>query len=121
MNSVITEMCIYGTVLILLAFYAVFYYMRGNKERLTAAKDKSRAETLYGEMPDYDKAPVSYITSVNVDEHYAYVAGSYSLHDTTHGELTICIKKFPYDSSDETDMAFAIREAEELKEKLLEK
>ena len=121
MNSVITEMCVYGTVLILLAFYAVFYYLRGNKERTAAAKDKARAETLYGEMPDYDAAPVSYLTSVNVDEHYAYVAGSYSLNDAAHGELAICIKKFPYDASDESDLAFAISEAEELKEKLLEK
>lgn len=121
MNSVITEMCIYGTVLIFLAFYAVFYYMRGNKERITAAKDKSRAETLYGEIPDYDSAPVSYLTGVNVDEHYAYVSGSYSLNDAVHGGLTICIKKFSYDVNDESDLAFAISEAEELKDKLCEK
>lgn len=121
MNSIFTELCAWSAMFLALAAFALIAYWKASKERIAAAKDKSRAETLYGEIPDYDSAPFSYLTGVNVDEHYAYVSGSYSLNDAVHGELTICIKKFPYDVNDESDLAFAISEAEELKDKLREK
>lgn len=121
MNSIFTELCAWSAMFLALAAFALIAYWRASKERITAAKDKGRAEILYGEIPDYDASPTSYITKVNVDEHYAYVAGFYLLNNSEHGEVSICIKKFPYDVNDESDLAFAISEAEELKDKLREK
>lgn len=105
-------------VLALLTLKMSIECIRNKRE---AHGERCRAEMLYNQIPDWDSAPILYYISTMHDENYVAVYGRYDSGKENECSQDITIKKFPFKPGDSEDEDFAIREAKELKDKLLEK
>lgn len=91
------------------------------RDKREAHGERCRAEMLYRQIPDWDCAPIFYYIENMLDENYVAVMGRYDGGNDNDPAQDITIKKFSYAPGDADDEDFAIREAKELKDKLLEK
>lgn len=91
------------------------------RDKREAHGERCRAEMLYNLIPDWDSAPILYYIETMHDENYVAVCGRYDSGKENDCSQDITIKKFPFTPGDSEDEDFAVREAEELKDKLLEK
>lgn len=114
----ITAIVIAGAVALYVTVAASISAVRDNRE---AHGERCRAEILNRQIPEWDSEPILFYISTMHDENYVGVFGRYANGHENMQSQDIVIKKFPYQAGDEEDEDFAFREAQELREKLLEK
>lgn len=102
-------LCLIGVIV---AFYA---YKRDIKamERLRHVEEREKRLKGLHEPPSF-----GYLYMVDLENHRVIVGGKWIIDGYAQD---VCFKEFPYNPDDAEDKAFAIREAEELIDKLKEK
>lgn len=94
------------------------FVVYANRKYSEAVNEKERVEAREKRLRGMYKPPVSYAWVIDEDRHCVIVGGRWWIGNFI---MDANFKEFPYDPNDAEDKAFAIREAEELIDKLKEK
>lgn len=106
---------IISLILCVASIWISFYAHKRNIQATEKIKDvDKRIERLRGLY----KTPHIYCSRVDLDNSRVIVGGKWLINGYM---VDVCFKEFPYNEDDLEDRNFAIREAEELIEKLREK
>lgn len=109
-HEIIAMMCVAS--IIYLAIYACRKYA-------TALDEEKRVEAREKRLKGLHQAPnFGYCHKVDLDNNKVIVGGKWIIDGYMQD---VCFKEFPYNPDNAEDMAFAIREAEELIDKLKER
>ncbi len=103
---------------IILCAVSVFVALYGYKRHIQATEKLERVKEREKQLRGLIKPPFSYDKAIDEDRSCVIVGGKYCSRGWFYD---VNFKEFPFDPTDREDKKFAIREAEELIEKLREK
>lgn len=103
----------------ILCVFIVCYGLYAYKKDIKASEKLKRVEEREKRLKGLHKPPTfGYCHTVGIDDDRIVVGGKWIVDGYVQD---VCFKEIPYNPDDAEDKAFAIREAEELIEKLREK
>ncbi len=103
---------------IIFCVISVFLALYGYKRHIQATEKLERVKAREKRLKELAEPPVSYCWAIDFDRSCVIVGAKYWGRGW---QCDVNFKEFPFDPTDSEDKAFAIREAEELIEKLREK
>lgn len=103
---------------IIFCVVSVFVALYGYKRHIQATEKMERVTEHEKRLIGLSETPFSYCAKINLDRSCVIVGGRYFADGWF---FDVNFKEFPFDPTDSEDKEFAIREAEELIEKLREK
>lgn len=111
--TIATIICVISLIGALICLYLAFIKDAEANKKLQHVEEREKRLKGLHESPTF-----GYLYTVDLENHRVIVGGKWIIDGYAQD---VCFKEFPYNPNDEEDKAFAIREAEELIDKLKEK